>query len=192
MFFFFFSSRRRHTRCYRDWSSDVCSSDLGGTGRAGLGRANGRPATSVKPRNTPPWSIEPPSIRSDTLPDWRPEPGSLARPAPAGPRPGARPGRVAAGWERLLSVPGWPLAVVLAIQAALSLRLVWSATAFLDEGEYLTVGRLELAHLLHHAPMPDVATYLSGSPIVYPPLAAIADDVGGLAGARLLSLVFML
>src|SRR2546422_8742443 len=28
--FFFFSSRRRHTRCSRDWSSDVCSSDLVG------------------------------------------------------------------------------------------------------------------------------------------------------------------
>src|SRR5579883_2908147 len=28
MFFFFFSSRRRHTRFSRDWSSDVCSSDL--------------------------------------------------------------------------------------------------------------------------------------------------------------------
>src|SRR5690554_7214035 len=28
LFFFFFSSRRRHTRCGRDWSSDVCSSDL--------------------------------------------------------------------------------------------------------------------------------------------------------------------
>src|SRR5216683_8323128 len=28
MFFFFFSSRRRHTRSDRDWSSDVCSSDL--------------------------------------------------------------------------------------------------------------------------------------------------------------------
>src|SRR5256884_4232826 len=27
---FFFSSRRRHTRCSRDWSSDVCSSDLSG------------------------------------------------------------------------------------------------------------------------------------------------------------------
>src|SRR5438445_1525090 len=26
--FFFFSSRRRHTRHWRDWSSDVCSSDL--------------------------------------------------------------------------------------------------------------------------------------------------------------------
>src|SRR6266542_4520583 len=40
--FFFFSSRRRHTRCYRDWSSDVCSSDLEGylgafTGCEGLG-----------------------------------------------------------------------------------------------------------------------------------------------------------
>src|SRR3712207_6700004 len=29
VFFFFFSSRRRHTRYWRDWSSDVCSSDLG-------------------------------------------------------------------------------------------------------------------------------------------------------------------
>src|SRR6266536_4984475 len=29
--FFFFSSRRRHTRSTRDWSSDVCSSDLGET-----------------------------------------------------------------------------------------------------------------------------------------------------------------
>src|SRR6266704_3683578 len=30
MSFFFFSSRRRHTRSKRDWSSDVCSSDLVG------------------------------------------------------------------------------------------------------------------------------------------------------------------
>src|SRR3712207_4000202 len=28
IFIFFFSSRRRHTRYWRDWSSDVCSSDL--------------------------------------------------------------------------------------------------------------------------------------------------------------------
>src|SRR5207248_8382667 len=28
LFLFFFSSRRRHTRSYGDWSSDVCSSDL--------------------------------------------------------------------------------------------------------------------------------------------------------------------
>src|SRR5438105_2632643 len=33
LFLFFFSSRRRHTRSTRDWSSDVCSSDLvGGSG----------------------------------------------------------------------------------------------------------------------------------------------------------------
>src|SRR6266702_1895917 len=32
MCFFFFSSRRRHTRWPRDWSSDVCSSDLGPDG----------------------------------------------------------------------------------------------------------------------------------------------------------------
>src|SRR5436305_7985588 len=41
-FFFFFSSRRRHTRCGRDWSSDVCSSDLGPRARPGRpGRARG-------------------------------------------------------------------------------------------------------------------------------------------------------
>src|SRR3712207_7045161 len=37
---FFFSSRRRHTRYWRDWSSDVCSSDLGvrvGGGRVKIG-----------------------------------------------------------------------------------------------------------------------------------------------------------
>src|SRR2546429_1160413 len=34
--FFFFSSRRRHTRCSRDWSSDVCSSDLIVGGSAGI------------------------------------------------------------------------------------------------------------------------------------------------------------
>src|SRR3712207_7971150 len=33
-FLFFFSSRRRHTRYWRDWSSDVCSSDLGARSRA--------------------------------------------------------------------------------------------------------------------------------------------------------------
>src|SRR5690606_41094870 len=34
---FFFSSRRRHTRFSRDWSSDVCSSDLGLLGVSGNG-----------------------------------------------------------------------------------------------------------------------------------------------------------
>src|SRR3712207_403929 len=34
--FFFFSSRRRHTRYWRDWSSDVCSSDLNDTNNYGI------------------------------------------------------------------------------------------------------------------------------------------------------------
>src|SRR5207245_4737401 len=38
---FFFSSRRRHTRCYRDWSSDVCSSDLHWTVAEAAGTGNG-------------------------------------------------------------------------------------------------------------------------------------------------------
>src|SRR3712207_8642246 len=43
---FFFSSRRRHTRYWRDWSSDVCSSDLLGPlarGRARLPSDAARP-----------------------------------------------------------------------------------------------------------------------------------------------------
>src|SRR5207245_7569316 len=43
--FFFFSSRRRHTRCYRDWSSDVCSSDLRDR-RDPRHRASGTPCDS--------------------------------------------------------------------------------------------------------------------------------------------------
>src|SRR5437870_11734452 len=40
---FFFSSRRRHTRWPRDWSSDVCSSDLSSS--AGTGRRASTPPT---------------------------------------------------------------------------------------------------------------------------------------------------
>src|SRR5436853_2304840 len=43
LFFFFFSSRRRHTRCLSDWSSDVCSSDLWPTTSWKVPRS-GRPA----------------------------------------------------------------------------------------------------------------------------------------------------
>jgi Dolichyl-phosphate-mannose-protein mannosyltransferase len=118
-------------------------------------------------------------------------PGLLDRPHAAGRGRDARPAE-RPGLERLLCVRGWPVAVVLVVQALLSLRLIRSATAFIDEGEYLTVGHLELAHYLHHAAIPDVASYLSGSPVVYPPLAAVADAAGGLAAARLLSLAFML
>src|SRR2546421_3317076 len=45
--FFFFSSRRRHTRSDRDWSSDVCSSDLGGNPVTVRGTSVEQPPTQV-------------------------------------------------------------------------------------------------------------------------------------------------
>src|SRR6266704_4442072 len=47
--YFFFSSRRRHTRSKRDWSSDVCSSDLDthANGNGGGGADNGGADTGV-------------------------------------------------------------------------------------------------------------------------------------------------
>ncbi len=93
--------------------------------------------------------------------------------------------------------PRWralPLGAICAIQAALSLSLIRSNTAFTDEADYLWVGRLLLAHWLHGTSWP--AAYgervLSGSPLIYPPIGALANSVGGLVGARLLSLCFML
>src|SRR3712207_8354369 len=53
-FSFFFSSRRRHTRYWRDWSSDVCSSDLS-TFRPLIG-ATSAPRTMAA-------SLEPPQVR---------------------------------------------------------------------------------------------------------------------------------
>jgi hypothetical protein len=88
--------------------------------------------------------------------------------------------------------PRWPLFAVLAAQAALSLRLVWSNTAFQDEGLYLRAGHLEWARWLHGTAIPDFPSYLSGAPVIYPPIGALADSVGGLAAARILSLCFML
>ena len=93
---------------------------------------------------------------------------------------------------RLRFPASWPLAVVLVVQALLSLRLVRADTAFEDEATYLWAGHLEWAHLLHGTPVPPFPSYFSGSPVIYPPLGALADSVGGLTGARILSLVFML
>jgi hypothetical protein len=95
------------------------------------------------------------------------------------------------GW-RARAAARWPLLAVLVVQAGLSLRLIWSNTAFQDEALYLRAGHLEWARWLHHAPIPDFPAYFSGAPVVYPPLGALADSAGGLAAARILSLCFML
>src|SRR3712207_6865640 len=50
LLFFFFSSRRRHTRYWRDWSSDVCSSDLQEPdGSSAWRRSPGGLVTAVEP-----------------------------------------------------------------------------------------------------------------------------------------------
>src|SRR5207245_7620698 len=66
---FFFSSRRRHTRCYRDWSSDVCSSDL-----PGPHPGHGPPANPARggdglrpPRNLRPTPVPAPAPLSNHL-----------------------------------------------------------------------------------------------------------------------------
>ena len=77
------------------------------------------------------------------------------------------------------------------VQAVLSLRL--QNTAFADEALYLYAGHLQLDHLRDGRPLPDDFTaYFSGSPVLYPTLAAAADAAFGLAGARTLSLILML
>ena len=83
------------------------------------------------------------------------------------------------------------LLAILTLQAVLSLRL--RNTAFEDESLYLYAGHMELQHLLHGAALQgQYSVYFSGSPVLYPVLAAALDQVGGLALARALSLVEML
>jgi hypothetical protein len=91
-------------------------------------------------------------------------------------------------WER---VP-WPLLAVWGVQTALSASMLRARTAFGDEALYLSAGHLEWSHWLHGAQIPAYQTWFSGAPVIYPPIGAIADSLGGLTAARLLSLVFML
>ena len=120
----------------------------------------------------------------------RPSPAVAATPIARSPTAVTQPSQLASSprWRLLL------LTVICAVQAALSLTLVWSNTAYIDEADYLWVGRLEIAHWLHGTSWPSAYAYrlFSGSPVFYPPLGALADRIGGLAGARILSLAFML
>jgi glycosyltransferase involved in cell wall biosynthesis len=86
-----------------------------------------------------------------------------------------------------------PLAAILAVQVWLSERLIYRNTAFLDEATYLSAGHYEL-YAWSHPGSPDLhlATYFSGAPTIYPLLAAWANNLGGLAAARSMSMVFML
>jgi 4-amino-4-deoxy-L-arabinose transferase-like glycosyltransferase len=141
--------------------------------------------------------VPPPPGPPPSEPGWASVPAATATfpqvgtddgPAPASsPSPPPSPGR-----PRLSQIPGLPLTIILTIQAVLSARLIARNNAFSDEALYLWAGRLEWAHWLHGAPVPDFASYFSGAPVVYPPVAALADAIGGLTAARLASLGLML
>jgi hypothetical protein len=92
--------------------------------------------------------------------------------------------------DRLARTVTWPLMLILALQAVCSLNLVWSNSAFADEANYLWQGHLEWSHWLHGTRLP--VFHDSGAALIYPPIGALADSIGGLAGARILSLCFML
>ena len=172
---------------------------------APAGAASGalQPATAAQPATAGPG---PAPAREDAAPareDAAPA-GERAAPAGAGAVP-ARPARppsrrevarkrrgAAPACEALLAGLRLPLLIaILAVQVVLSLRLVWTNTAYIDEATYLWAGHLEITHWLHGTPVPPFQTWLSGAPVVYPPLGAVADSMGGLIGARLLSLAFI-
>lgn len=105
----------------------------------------------------------------------------------------ARPRRSSAGAAARWLALQIPLATILAIQSWLSIQLIYRNTAFLDEATYLSAGHY-LLQTWFHGGGADMrfSTYLSGSPDIYPVLAALVDNVGGLVAARFLSLGFML
>ncbi|GJF29323.1 hypothetical protein KNE206_22350 [Kitasatospora sp. NE20-6] len=118
------------------------------------------------------------------VPKQEPGPGYVLPPVPD------------VGWDPLPSSRrAWLSRVlmvgILVAQSLLTLRL--GNSAFEDEALYLYAGHLQLDHM-HGGPPPPAsfAAYFSGSPLLYPPLAAAVDNLLGLSGARALSLVFML
>jgi dolichyl-phosphate-mannose-protein mannosyltransferase len=136
-----------------------------------------------------PWSpaVE---VAPGADPQLQPGQGHAAPPSYGTPWASTSGLTAASSWRRT-RVSRAILLGILVVQALLSLRL--QNTAFEDEALYLYVGHLELAHYLHGTPGPPGFTaYLSGSPVLYPVLAAAVGSIFGLAGARALSLVFML
>jgi Dolichyl-phosphate-mannose-protein mannosyltransferase len=85
-----------------------------------------------------------------------------------------------------------PVAAILFMQALLSVRLLHTSAASGDEALYIYSGHQLIHELWHGGGSPYYETYFSGSPVIYPVLAAMLDHLGGLTLARLVSGVFML
>ncbi len=78
-----------------------------------------------------------------------------------------------------------PLLTILVVQVAASARLlhVFSAASG-DESLYIYAGHQEIYELFHGGGSPYYEDWFSGSPVIYPVLAAMADHLGGLLLVR--------
>jgi hypothetical protein len=103
----------------------------------------------------------------------------------------ARPRRPPSEALRSAHFRALPLMLILAAQAALSVRIINHIPSD-DEARYIYAGHQLIYELLHGGGSPFYETYFSGAPDIYPPVAAIADHLGGIIAVRLLSLIFML
>jgi hypothetical protein len=174
----------------------------------GAGPRDGRPAppeTQVRPEaprrvgrppGQPPQSTMTTGAHSlvDTL---RTGPQRLRRAASRRPAAYHVPDAQETGWSAAPSKRrSWTsraaLSAILLVQIGLTLRL--HNTAFQDEALYLFAGNVEIDHFMNGTDIGSYGfeNYFSGAPQLYPVLGGIADNIGGLAAARLLSLVFML
>ncbi|MFI8453896.1 glycosyltransferase family 39 protein [Kitasatospora sp. NPDC085464] len=158
------------------------------TGRAARRRAAGSEPTVPGPRTDTAAPTAAPATAATATAVANPDGIELA--------PYTIPQVPAIGWDpgtspRRRWIARGLLGAVLAVQAALSLRLL--AAAHPDEAAAMVAGRRQLAHLMHGTPVAtDLVDRINGSPWLYPPLAGAAADANGIWGTRLLSLGFAL
>ena len=112
---------------------------------------------------------------TDTLPRPRPQPAAEA-PSSAVPR----------------VLAAVPLLAILGVQVVLSVRLLRNVGASGDESLYIYAGHQEVYTIFHGGGSPYYEDWFSGSPVIYPLLAAMVDHLGGLVLAREMSMAFML
>jgi hypothetical protein len=85
------------------------------------------------------------------------------------------------------------LLLICTSQVALAMRPGQVATPFEDEALYVFMGHRMIQHLIHGAFLHEhPGAFFSGAPGLYPVLAAMGDSIGGLQGARTVSLGFAL
>ncbi|MEU7903386.1 glycosyltransferase family 39 protein [Actinoplanes sp. NPDC049118] len=145
------------------------------------GSANSAAAVLARDERKPAGSTESPARLSATV--MLPAPDlTLRHPGRAAATPQRRPRR------RLTWLP---LLVVLVAQSACMVAL--HNTTHVDEAAYLYAGHQLIGDALGRTVNnDDYAAYFSGAPFLYPVLAGVFDSIGGLAAARVLSLLCML